>query len=106
MITKSQQAKIDYIKNNVVKYIGSYSDSEIKDFYVEENISYVAVYVTVYSEIMDKTQNVRLYIGTKGGITYPVIRMKNNGKIELSIRKFTDTTTLFDVYYEQKRYEL
>ena len=93
-MTKAQEKALNKIRKLVED--GFYSDEyEIKKWEVEENEFFVSLYV-VYGMKNDEgtlgevfaRDHAHLFVGKKGGITYPVHKLLKNGKFKCYTKRF------------------
>ena len=79
-MTKAQQVKVDFIRHEMETLFSNY---EIKDFEVTDHKSFVAVYAIsgmiedegTMAEVICR-ESAHVFIGKRGGITYPVYNWK------------------------------
>ena len=96
MITKQQTKAIENIKRLAEKLHEGHADKyEIKKFEIHENEYFVAVVVETGMKDDEGTlaevfcrDCAQLFIGPRGGITYPVSKKLKNGKYKYFTRRF------------------
>ena len=96
MITKQQTKAIENIKRLAEKLYEGHADKyEIKKFEIHENEYFVAVVVETGMKDDEGTlaecfcrDCAQLFIGPRGGITYPVSKKLKNGKYKHFTRRF------------------
>lgn len=107
-MTKAQEravSRIRWMAENLHYY--AKEDYEIKEWKVEECECFVAVVVEVGMKGDEGTlaqalcrDRAQLFIGTRGGITYPAHHIKKNGEYKFYTKRMDNG--LFSVVYDQK----
>lgn len=103
-MTRHQQRVIDRIKSLChSEFFTCHKDAEFKKFEVNEYDTFVSVYAIVGGKNDEGTmasvlcrERIHLFVGKRGGITYPVYVMKKHKSVT---RQFKN---LYSVYYEQE----
>lgn len=103
-MTNRQESAVERIKKLCVKELFRlHKEAEFKKFEVSEYDSFVSVYAIVGGKGDEGTiaealgrERVHLFVGKRGGITYPVYVMKKHKSVTRQLGSF------FSVYYEQQ----
>lgn len=95
-MTKSQERAIESVKRLVEKHMNDcFNNGEIKEWKINENEYFVSLWIEIgdkddegtWGQIIGR-DSAHLYIGKKGGITYPVSRKMKNGEYKYYQKRF------------------
>lgn len=95
-MTRSQEKAIARIRALAEKHAeGCFREGELKKWKIDENEYFVAVYVEIGMKNDEGTlaevfcrDAAHLFVGKRGGITYPVSKTYKNGKYKHYTKKF------------------
>lgn len=110
-MTNQQENVVKRIKEELERsfFYGSKEDYEVKQFEVSEFKYFVSVYAVVGMKNDNGTlasvycrDTIHVFIGKKGGITYPVHKKLKNGSYKNYTKRLTSIGCLHSVSYDQK----
>lgn len=110
-MTKQQQLVIEQLRKNVITRLGcSKGEWEYKRFEVTENKYFVSVSIIVgmandegtYASLFARN-DIHLFIGPKGGITYPVTKKLKDGRYKHIRKQFKNN--YMQVHLEQNEWK-